>query len=112
MQTACRSILLTGASGNIGRKLLQYWSQKYTINGIDVDPKGDSSIVCADLSSNDGKWPFHFQGNDAVVHLAANADPLQTWESAQHNIMMDYLVLESARAAGVRRFVYGSSNHV
>jgi nucleoside-diphosphate-sugar epimerase len=47
-----------------------------------------------------------------VVHLAANADAHAPWEEVVGpNVIGTYHAYEAARRAGVRRFVFASSNH-
>ena len=105
-------LVLTGATGNIGSKLRQHWQGRYEIRPIDLNRRGDESVLCADLSTRDERRESQLQGADFLVHLAANPDILQSWESAQRNIRVDYLVFQAARQARVRRILYGSSNHV
>lgn len=105
------TVVLTGATGNIGSKLRACLADTYNLICVDMNDKGDPEVIPADLSL-DGVWMELFRGAEAVIHLAANPDPVQSWESTQRNILIDYLVLEAARRAGVSRLIYGSSNHV
>lgn len=64
--------------------------------------------------SQDGEWKKYFQGIDWVIHLAALADIVP---SIQHpelyfrsNVDGTFHVLEAARAAGVKRFIYSASS--
>ena len=53
-----------------------------------------------------------FAGSEAVVHLAATADPRAGWDEVlSANVIGAYHVFEAARLAGVRRVVFASSNH-
>jgi nucleoside-diphosphate-sugar epimerase len=53
-----------------------------------------------------------FAGADAVVHLAANANAYADWDEVlRPNVIGGYNAYEAARRAGVRRFVFASSNH-
>ena len=53
-----------------------------------------------------------FGGTDAVVHLAATPDVEATWEEVlPPNVIGAYNAYEAAARAGVRRFVFASSNH-
>lgn len=70
-----RTILITGASGNIGRKLRTAWEDVYDLVMIDVaaDP-ADPEVVAADLSKFDEEWMGLFHGVNTVIHLAATPD--------------------------------------
>lgn len=112
-EEAPRTVLITGAAGNIGRKLRAAWADRYEIIAIDsqVDPD-DPDLIVADLATWDESWPAHFDEADAVVHLAANPSHLATWPELQGpNIDALANVLLAAATAGVERFVFASSNH-
>ena len=71
-----RTVLITGASGNIGRKLCAAWTDVYDLVLIDkVARPDDPEVIVADLADMDDDWITHFYGVDTVVHLAANPDP-------------------------------------
>ena len=70
-----RTVLITGACGNIGRKLRAAWTDVYDLVLIDKDAGDDDpEIIEADLAILDDDWITHFHGVDTVVHLAANPD--------------------------------------
>jgi uronate dehydrogenase len=112
MAERVHTIVLTGAAGNLGRKLSQHWRERYRVRAIDICAKGDESVTVADLTRRDAGWSSAFAGADAVVHLAANPNPVQSWDEAQRNIQATFNVLLVAKEAEVRRVVYASSNHV
>ncbi|HXG11065.1 MAG TPA: NAD(P)-dependent oxidoreductase [Gemmataceae bacterium] len=108
-----RTVLITGAAGNLGSKLRRHLEGRYPLRLLDIDPRGDDAIIPADLSRWDLRWVDHFQGADTVVHLAADPTAFQSWPSLI-GPNLDALInmyLASARA-GVRRVVFASSNHV
>jgi NAD+ dependent glucose-6-phosphate dehydrogenase len=106
-------VLITGAAGNLGSKLRQHLSGRYEVRALDKDPRGDATIHQADLTQWDRSWVDHFQGVDAVVHLAADATAQQAWPPLiGPNIDATIHIYEAAVLAGVRRVVYASSNHV
>jgi NAD+ dependent glucose-6-phosphate dehydrogenase len=109
-----RTVLITGASGNIGIKLREAWADLYDLVLIDVAaPPGDPDVVKADLGELDDEWLSYFHGVDTVIHLAANPDEFATWEDLEGpNLDALANVLHAAALAGVERFVFASSNHV
>jgi len=108
-----RSVLITGASGNIGSKLRAAWKEKYDLVLIDraAEPD-DSEVIVADLAEFDDEWIGEFHGVDTVVHLAANPDEFSTWEELERpNLDALCNVFHAAALAGVERLVFASSNH-
>ncbi len=117
-----RTVLVTGGAGFIGSNLARW-----------LAARGDRVRILDDLSIGHAAYlsgtPHELQrgsladpatvrqavtGVDAVVHLAARAgiddsvrDPLGTFEA---NVAWSVGLLEAARQAGVRRFVFASSN--
>lgn len=109
-----RTVLITGACGNIARKLRAAWDDEYDLILLDsrYDPD-DPEVISADLSVFDETWITHFHGVDTVVHLAANPDPEASLEELTGpNIDALANVLNAAALAGVERIVFASSNHV
>jgi nucleoside-diphosphate-sugar epimerase len=110
--------LITGAAGNLGAKLRRHLEGRYELRLLDrdADPRGngsDPAITVADLAEWNDAWPRLFEGCDAVVHLAADPVAHRTWEELLGpNIDAVANAYEAAARAGVRRFVFASSNHV
>src|SRR5262245_36069293 len=109
-----RTVLITGACGNIGRKLRAAWEDVYDLILIDSDPpEDDDEVFKADLNEFNDDWITHFHGVDTVVHLAANPD-----HEASHddligpNIDAMVNVFNAAALANVDRIVFASPNHV
>jgi uronate dehydrogenase len=108
-----KTVLITGAAGNLGGKLRAHLEGRYLLRLLDINAGDDSKIISADLSRWDPAWVEHFRGVDAVVHLAADPTANQTWEKLlAPNMDAVVNVFSAAAAAGVRRVVYASSNHV
>ena len=108
-----RTILITGASGNIGRKLRAAWEDHYDLILVDrMTAEDDSEVVAADLSVIDDSWMALFHGVDTVVHLAGNPNQNAPWdELVGPNIDAVSNVFQAAALAGVERIVFASSNH-
>ena len=112
-EDSVRTVLITGASGNIGRKLRDAWADAYDLILIDreTDPD-DRDVIRADLSELNENWVTHFHGVDTVIHLAANPSDTASWEELeQPNLDALANVFHAAALAGVDRLIFASSNH-
>jgi hypothetical protein len=114
VETEPRTVLITGACGNLGRKLRAAWADVYDLVLIDkTGGPDDSELVVADLAFLDDDWITHFHGVDTVVHLAANSDELSPWEELiRPNLDAVANVFHAAALAGVERIIFASSNHI
>jgi hypothetical protein len=107
-----RSVLITGAAGNLGSKLRMAWNDRYDLILVDVDSGGDPEIIEADLSEWDESWTDLFDDADAVVHLAANPSEATDWPGlVRPNLDALFHVFLAAATSGVDRLVFASSNH-
>lgn len=112
MSNQKKTVLITGAAGNLGHKLADHLGGRYDLRLLDRRSGDDSHIVQADLSVWDDAWAQQFAGVDAVVHLAANPDPTPSWDALKEsNIDTVVNTFTAAAQAGVKRLVYASSNH-
>jgi dTDP-4-dehydrorhamnose reductase len=110
---APRTVLLTGATGNIGAKLRAAWSDRYELILLDLDAKGDAEILAADLARWDEAWLDLLDETDVVVHLAANSSPEATWpELIGPNLDAVANLCIASALAGVERVILASSTHV
>jgi NAD+ dependent glucose-6-phosphate dehydrogenase len=109
-----RTVLITGACGNIGSKLRMAWADVYDLVLIDKTvPDDDAEVIVADVAILDEEWITHFHGVDTVVHLAANPDDSAPWdELIGPNLDALSNVFHAAALAGVERIIFASSNHV
>lgn len=108
-------LLVTGAAGHLGGKLVRHLGQAgHTVTGLDLAAQpGPPAIHAADLSQLDDSLGPLFEGQDAVVHLAADRSPEAGWGTVvPHNIDAVLNLFEAARVAGVPRVVFASSNWV
>ncbi len=108
-----KTVLITGAAGNLGGKLRRHLEAQgdYTLRLLDRDAQGDDAIQTADLSRYDEAWANLFKGVDAVVHLAADPSPRADWESVQRlNLDLMFNVFITAQRQGAQRVIFASSN--
>ena len=77
-----RTILITGAAGNIGGKLVAHFKQAGTYELRLLDKRAEGDIVAADFGDYAESWAQHFRGVDTVLHLAGNPSGQTSWASA------------------------------
>lgn len=108
-----KTILLTGAAGEIGRSLRQLLGEQYHFRCLDRTRIQDAEdIVVADIR-NFRSVLKAMQGVEAVIHLAANREVSQPWNDVyKSGIQGTYNVFEAARQAGVRQIIYASTIRV
>lgn len=136
MDTARPTILITGVSGNLGRRLLPLLSG-YSVVGVDLAPPPDSPsgaasgaassldrFVPLDLGREDSTRELHLLLRDvqpiSVIHLAFVIDPQRTgvldvdrmWQiNVAGTARVMEAITEANRVAGtiVRQFIFPSS---
>ena len=109
-------VLITGASGRVGSALRlglrARWRRLRLTDVRPIDaPAGNEEVVLADINDRPA-LDRAMAGVAAVVHLAGNvriSDGPEPMFAASGQGLFN--VFESARAAGVKRIVYASSNH-
>ncbi len=110
------TVLVTGATGEVGRGVLPWLERAFNLRLLSLDPPGtDPRRVQADLLD----WTAlgrSMQGVDAVLHLAVATGHSGVYEDDGFNnrrfdvnVKGTFHIFEWARRAGVRRVVHVSS---
>ncbi len=106
-----KRVLITGAAGLVGGFLRVGLPEEYELSGLDLRPVAGLPGRVADLTDFDAARPA-FDGQDVVVDLANDPSGNMPWDLAyRNNIPAIYNGLRAAQEAGVRRYVFASSNH-
>ncbi len=107
-------VLLTGASGRVGRAIISRLGDDYDWRLFDREPPtGDPEheYIVADITNEEAVREA-MVGVDRIIHLAGDPRPEAPWDSVlTNNIDGTQTVLEAATEAGVEKFVFASSNH-
>jgi uronate dehydrogenase len=105
-------VIVTGATGMIGRTLMEDLAGVFELTGTSRRPQDDPRFVVLDFDDIDA-IAAAFDGHDVVVHMHAksnhNDDDFAAYLGP--NVVGVYNMYEAARRAGVRRVVFASSNH-
>ena len=106
-----KSVLITGAEGNIGSSLPEHLAGRYELRLLTREPQAGLDSFAADIAELDSILPA-FEGMDAVIHLAGSPSVQTPWDDILHNnIIGTRNVFEAARRQGLKQIVYASSNH-
>jgi NAD+ dependent glucose-6-phosphate dehydrogenase len=107
-----RTVLIVGASGEIGTQLAERLADRYTLTLADRSPpRSGVPSLQFDIADLDA-YTAACAGIDTVVHLAGERRMDATWEELlPANIVGAYHAFEAARRAGCRRVVFASSVH-
>jgi uronate dehydrogenase len=105
-------VVITGAAGRIGRCLMAGLAAAgHDVHGIDAAGEPSDRLTVVDLLTDGAALAAAVTGADAIVHLAAVAAETDFATALQTHVVLTHRVLEAARAHGVSRVVYASSNH-
>ncbi len=108
-------IVVTGAAGNMGRKLSAHLRKTgiHDLRLLDIEDRAGLGVIACDLTRYDESWAEHFSGADVVVHLAADRSPTSGWESILPlNVDLLINVYDAVREKKARRIIFASSNWV
>jgi uronate dehydrogenase len=109
-----KTVLLTGAAGDVGAHLRRELAGRYKLRLSDLRPVGKKapgeSFMQADISRMADAMRIT-KGVDAIVHLGGYSVE-GPWEGIlQANIIGCWNVFEAARRNGVKRILFATSNH-
>lgn len=123
-----KHFIVTGAAGFIGSNLVdRLLKDGHKVTGIDNFSTGQRRFLSQALNHPQfrlvevdlldlPKLTQAFEGGDAVMHLAANADvrfgTQHTKKDLEQNTIATYHVLEAMRANGVRQIAFSSTGSV
>jgi uronate dehydrogenase len=108
-----KTVLMTGAAGDVGTHLRRELAGKYNLRLSDIKPlkpaKGET-FMKADVSKMKDMLRVT-KGVDAIVHLGGFSVE-GPWETIlEANIVGCYNAFEAARLNGVKRILFATSNH-
>jgi uronate dehydrogenase len=108
-----KTVLITGATGDVGNHLSRELAGRYKLRLSDrrpLKPPKGQTFVKADIAKMADALRIT-KGVDAIVHLGGYSVE-GPWESIlQANIIGCYNVFEAARRNGVKRVLFPTSNH-
>jgi NAD+ dependent glucose-6-phosphate dehydrogenase len=109
-----KKVLVTGLSGLVGSALRSEFEERYELSSLSrygTEGLDDAHNFKGNIAELDSMIPA-FEGQHTVVHLAADRSANANWESAlRNNFVGVYNVYEAAKRTGVKRVVFGSSQH-
>ncbi len=108
-----KTVLITGATGDVGTHLRRELAGKYKLRLSDfrsLKKNKSETFIQADISKMSHALRIT-KGVDAIIHLGGYSVE-GPWEGIlQANIIGCYNVFEAARRNGVKRIVFPTSNH-
>ncbi len=100
-------IIITGASGNIGSKLLAVLKEKYRDEVIGLSRTYHEGLDMTDYSVESLVNIFH--NADLVVHLASRRGIAEDYQTYAENEIITENILKAMLATGVQRIIFMSS---
>ncbi len=106
-----QKVLITGAAGRIAQMVREALQDEYELSAIDLRPaEGFEDCLVADMTDLEA-IQHAFDGIDIVVDFANNPAGNLSWEDAYaNNIHATFNSMRAAQEAGVKRYIYTSSN--
>lgn len=113
-----KKVLITGASGRIGSRLIPSLKEDYSLVLADKDVSSlkdwredKVDILSLDIVNHED-CSSACEGIDVVIHLAGNPSPSTPYDEVK-KVNMDgtYNMMAAAKEAGVSRFIFASSIH-
>lgn len=107
-----KRILITGAAGRVGKDVYLGLRDdpRYEVIATDINPDEALGITTLDVTDYDSCHRM-MAGVDTVIHMAYLVKHPKFAESLQVNYLGVANIYEAAVACGVRRVIFGSSNH-
>lgn len=99
-------IAVTGAAGNLGKRLCEDLARDHEVVRIDIAGT-DRPVDVLNLDA----LVQSFQGCETVIHLAGIVKVKATWPETRENLEGTYNAFEAARLAKCKRVIFASSNH-
>lgn len=109
-----QNVLVTGPYGEAGEAILNYLAEKdqYDFTYLNRSDRPDYETFVADIADYEAIRPA-FDGQDAVIHLAAQSDAGADFEDIiEPNIIGTYNILRAMEDAGVDKLINASSQRV
>lgn len=104
-------VLITGVTGLIGGIALNDLKDEYEVTGLARRPMEGLRHFRGSIDTLEEILPA-FEGQDAVVHLAADPSQEAPWKSVlPNNLVGTYNMYEASRICEVKRIIFASSNH-
>src|SRR5271156_5563635 len=75
------TVLVTGACGNVGQKLIPHLAKTYVLRLLDRTSMGNPQITVVDLSEWSEAIEAACTGVDTLIHLAADPNESASWEA-------------------------------
>ena len=102
-------VLITGASGLIGRLTRHHLGEKYDLSALNRRVVDGIPCLQADIADLEAiRSAFH--GVETVLHLAAFTEDVQDWDGTMRVTVQGTLnVFRAAQSAGVKKVVFVSS---
>lgn len=107
-----KKILITGSSGRVGRCVYRGLREVdgYEVIGGDIRPDPEQNSRFLDVTDPEQCMEL-MSGVDTVIHLAYRIKVIDLADAFGVNYLGTYHIYEAARQCGVKRVIFGSSNH-